>query len=93
MWERLDRGPGESGDSLPNSAQATEQDISAIPVGLQAEFATQFAQPEDSFGWPAFHDVEDELGGYQDQRENAAHSFHRMDAQVSTSRPCSWSKR
>ena len=66
MWEGLDGRPRESGDGLPDSAEATEQDICAIPIGLQAEFATQFAQPEDSFGRPAFHDVEDELCSYQD---------------------------
>ena len=66
MRERLDSGPGESSDCLPDGAEATEQDIRAISIGFQSEFAAQFAQPEDGFGRPAFHDVEDELCRYQD---------------------------
>jgi hypothetical protein len=82
VWERLDGCPGESSDRLPNGAQATEQDVRAIPVGLQAEFAAQFAQPEDRFGRPAFHQMEDELSSYQDESEDAAHAFQRLDTQV-----------
>ena len=66
MWEGLDSGPGESGDRLPNGAESTEQNVSTIPVSFQAEFAAEFAQSEDSFGRPAFHDVENELCSYQD---------------------------
>ena len=82
MWKRLDSCPGESSDRLPDGAEATEQDIRAISIGFQSEFAAQFAQPEDGFWRPAFHDVEDELGGYQNQSENAEHTFHCMDPQV-----------
>lgn len=82
MWERLDGCPRERSDSLPNGTQATQQDIRTIPVGLQAEFAAQFAQPKDGFGRPTFHDVEDEQGSHQDQGENTAHAFHGLDAQV-----------
>jgi hypothetical protein len=82
MWERLDSRPRESSDRLPNGRLATEQDVRAIPVGSQAELAAQFTQPEDRFGRPAFHDVEDELGSHQDQSENTAHAFNGLDAQI-----------
>jgi len=65
---------------LRGGAQGAQQDISAIPVGFQAEFAAQFKQPENRFGCPAFHGMEDELSGYKDRSENTVHAFQGLDA-------------
>jgi len=54
-----------------------------MAISPQAEFAAQFAQPEDRFGRPAFHHKEEnELGSHQDQGENPAHAFDGMNTQI-----------
>jgi hypothetical protein len=59
MRERLNGSPREGSDSLPDSTQAAQQDVRAIAIGLEAEFAAQLAQPEDSLGRPTFHEEEE----------------------------------
>jgi hypothetical protein len=82
MRERLDGCPGKRSDRLPNGTQPAQQDVWVIPIGLEAEFAAEFSQPKHGFGRPMLSQGEDELSSYQDESENTAHAFDRVDAQI-----------
>jgi len=43
MWKRLDCQPRQGRHTLPNGAQATEQNVRAISIGFEAELAAEFS--------------------------------------------------
>jgi hypothetical protein len=72
MWKRL------GCHALPNGAQAMQQDVRAIPIGFEAELATEFAQPEHGFGWSMLSQRKDELSCHQYQSEDTPQAFFRQ---------------
>lgn len=67
---------------MPNGAQATKQDVRAIPIRLETELTAEFAQPEHRLGRPVFHQGKNELSCDQNQSKDAAHALHRMDPEI-----------
>jgi hypothetical protein len=75
---------GESQRSRSNEdgADAGEQDIGAIQVRGEAEFAAQTAKPEDHAVRPSVSDPIHKQGCQEDQHEEATHPFDGLDAYV-----------
>ena len=73
---------GQRGYGLPDRANATQKDIRAVEITLEAQFSAELTEPENGSSCPGATDVEHKLGGEQDQDKQAAHAFQTLDAQV-----------
>jgi len=82
MGERGNRQEREGHQSLDQGAETAQDQIRTIEVIGQAEFTAQFAYPQDGPWWPSVDEVEDKLGGGQDQDEQALHGIEGLDAHI-----------
>ena len=56
-------GVAQRGDGHQDRADAGEQDVGAVGIGVQAELAAEAAQPEDGLVRPRLGDVVDKERG------------------------------
>ena len=76
------RQEGQRGDGLPDRAKATQEDLRAVEVALEAQFPAQLTEPENGSSRPGATNVEHKWCSEQDQDKQAAHAFQTLDPHV-----------
>ena len=76
------RSESQGSDGDEDGAHTCQEDIGAISIGSESEFAPQVSEPQSGRSRPGMVDVIDKQRCYQNQYKDAAHTFYGLHPHV-----------